>query len=164
MDYENIKLSHSIEDSLLRQEWKEREKYDLIYTPGKSGGDGIGSFIFYTPVNGRIVNGFNVQKQHYGIDLNGEKDAPVKATLDGIVILSSWTYENGYVIAIQHAANLISVYKHNSVLLKHQGDPVKAGDPIAIIGNSGEQSTGPHLHFELWYNLRPVNPADFVSF
>jgi lipoprotein NlpD len=75
----------------------------------------------------------------------------VKATLDGTVIFTDWTLETGYVIVIQHAGNLISVYKHNAVLLKHEGDFVKAGEPVAIAGNSGEITTGPHLHFELWY-------------
>lgn len=164
VDYKNITLSHSPEDSLLRQEWEDREKFDLEYYPDKQSPQGISSFIFYTPARGKVVSGFNAQKRHYGIDINGEKDAAIKATLDGIVILSSWTYETGHVIAIQHASNLISVYKHNSVLLKHEGDPVQAGDPIAIIGDSGELSSGPHLHFELWYNLRPVNPSDFITF
>ncbi len=164
VDYENISMKHSTDDSLLRMEWEDRERYDLVYYPDKTSSSGINSFIFFSPVRGKIISGFNAQKGHYGIDILGDQDAAIKATLDGIVILSSWTYETGYIIAIQHSSNLISVYKHNSVLLKHEGDPVQAGDPIAIIGNSGELSSGPHLHFELWYNLNPVNPADFVTF
>lgn len=164
LDYKNLKLSHSIQDSLLRQEWEERERFDLVYYPDKQTQQGISSFIFYTPVRGKVISGFNTQKGHFGIDINGEKDAAIKATLDGVVILATWTYETGHVIAIQHSSNLVSVYKHNSVLLKHEGDPVQAGDPIAIIGNSGELSSGPHLHMELWYNLRPVNPSDFITF
>ncbi|MBN2746171.1 MAG: M23 family metallopeptidase [Bacteroidales bacterium] len=164
LDYENIAMKHSVDDSLLRMEWEDRERYDLVYYPDKTSVGGINSFIFFSPIRGKIISGFNAKKGHYGIDILGDQDAAIKATLDGIVILSSWTYETGYVIAIQHFSNLISVYKHNSVLLKHEGDPVQAGDPIAIIGNSGEFSSGPHLHFELWYNLNPVNPADFVTF
>jgi murein DD-endopeptidase MepM/ murein hydrolase activator NlpD len=163
-DYSDVDFSYSMQDSLLRLEWEERERFDLVYSPNNQTSQGISSFIFYAPIRGRVISGFNQNKGHFGIDLNGEKDAAVKATLDGIVILASWTYETGHVIAVQHSSNLISVYKHNSVLLKREGDPVQAGDPIAIIGDSGELSSGPHLHFELWYNLRPVNPADFISF
>ncbi len=164
IDYENIKITRSVQDSLLRQEWEDKEKYDLIYYPDKQTQKGISSFMFFSPVRGTITSGFNIKKKHYGIDLTSDKNAAVKATLDGMVIISTWTYETGYVIAIQHQSNLISVYKHNSVLLKKEGDYVKAGDPIAIIGNSGELSSGPHLHFELWYDTNPVNPADFVVF
>jgi len=88
----------------------------------------------------------------------------VKATLDGTVIFSDWTVETGYVISIQHKENFISVYKHNSVLLKQEGNIVKAGEPIAIVGESGELTTGTHLHFELWYNGTPVNPMDYIAF
>ena len=164
IDYKNIKITNSEDDSMLRTEWEEKEKYDLIYYPDKQTQNGIGSFMFFSPVRGVITNGFNVRKKHYGVDVAGTKDEAVKATLDGMVILATWTYETGYIIAIQHHSNLVSVYKHNSVLLKKEGDYVKAGDPIAIIGNSGELSSGPHLHFELWYNANPVNPADFVVF
>ncbi len=92
------------------------------------------------------------------------KDENIKATLGGKVVFSGWTSETGYVIAIQHDNNLLSVYKHNSTLLKKTGNMVKAGEPIAIIGNSGELTTGPHLHFELWYNGTPLNPADYMNF
>jgi len=164
IDYKNISMSHSFEDSMLREEWEDKEKYDLIYYPDKQTQKGINSFMFFSPVGGQVVAGFNIKKKHYGVDLTADKDEPVKATLDGMVVLSTWTYETGYIIVIQHESNLVSVYKHNSVLLKKEGDFVKAGDPIAISGNSGEQTTGPHLHFELWYNGSPVNPSDFVIF
>ena len=110
------------------------------------------------------MNGFNITKQHFGIDIVAAKDIPIKAIADGTVILSTWTYETGYVMAIQHSNNIVSFYKHNSALLKRLGDVVNAGEPIAIIGNSGEQSSGPHLHFEIWYEGSPVNPLDFISF
>ena len=88
----------------------------------------------------------------------------MKATLDGTVIFTGWTLETGYIISIQHSNNIISVYKHNSTLLKKTGDYVKAGDPIAIVGNTGELTTGPHLHFELWHNGTAANPKEFMSF
>lgn len=164
IDYKNIKMSHSEEDSMLREEWDDKEKYDLIYYPDKQAQKGISSFMFFSPVEGQVVGGFNLKKKHYGVDLTAEKDEPVKATLDGMVLLATWTVETGYVVVIQHESNLISVYKHNSVLLKKEGDFVKAGDPVAISGNSGELTSGKHLHFELWYNGNPVNPSDFLIF
>jgi len=93
-----------------------------------------------------------------------KRNEAVNATLDGTVIFSDWTVETGYVIGIQHKGNYISVYKHNSVLLKNQGSFVKAGEPIAIVGESGELSSGPHLHFELWYNGTPVDPKEYIAF
>jgi murein DD-endopeptidase MepM/ murein hydrolase activator NlpD len=98
------------------------------------------------------------------VDVVAKKDEPVKCVADGTVILSSWTNDTGHIIAIQHQGNLISVYKHNSVLLKKAGNFVRAGEIISVIGNSGELTTGPHLHFELWHNSNPVNPEIFVSF
>jgi murein DD-endopeptidase MepM/ murein hydrolase activator NlpD len=88
----------------------------------------------------------------------------IKSTLNGVVVMSSWTSETGHVIAIQHENNLLSVYKHNSVLLMDQGERVEAGEAIAIIGNSGKWSSGPHLHFELWYNNNPVDPEQYILF
>lgn len=107
---------------------------------------------------------FNAKSEHFGVDLVAPKNEAIKATLDGTVIFAEWTLETGYVIEIQHTNNLISVYKHNSVLHKKQGDKVNAGDVIAIVGNSGELSTGPHLHFELWYNGIPINPQEYIMF
>jgi murein DD-endopeptidase MepM/ murein hydrolase activator NlpD len=111
-----------------------------------------------------VTNSFSTTNNHYGIDIVAPPNEVVKAILDGTVIMSSWTLETGWVIQIQHDNNLLSVYKHNAELLKRQGDFVKAGDPIAIIGNSGELTTGPHLHFELWHNMAPINPLDYIVF
>ena len=99
-----------------------------------------------------------------GADIVAPQNEIVKATLDGTVIFATWTLETGHIIAIQHDNNLISVYKHNSALLKEQGSYVKAGEPIAIVGETGEFQTGPHLHFELWHNGRPINPEDYIVF
>ena len=163
-DYSKLNLKKSEEDSLLRIEWEQKSKYDLVYYSDKPTIHGISAMIFFTPLKGTLTNGFRIQTKHFGVDVVGSKDAPIKSVLDGTVIVSTWTYESGYIIAIQHSSNVISLYKHNSALLKRVGDIVNAGDPIAIIGNSGEQSTGPHLHFELWYEGRPVNPLEFISF
>jgi murein DD-endopeptidase MepM/ murein hydrolase activator NlpD len=162
--YKNIDISRSKEDSLLRQEFENQDPYDLMAQGFKESANSISNIFFFTPIQGIISNGFNTAGRHYGIDIVAKKNEAVKSTLDGTVIMASWTLQTGYVIAVQHQSDIISVYKHNSVLLKKEGDYVKAGDPIAIVGETGETSTGPHLHFELWYNGKPVNPKDYISF
>ncbi|WP_250631099.1 M23 family metallopeptidase [Rhodoflexus caldus] len=122
------------------------------------------SFVFFTPLKGVLLGKFEPQQQHYGVDIVARKNEPIKAVADGTVIISSWTQDSGYTIGIQHKNQLISFYKHNSVLLRKTGETVRAGDIIAIIGNSGELTDGPHLHFELWYNGSPVNPEQYISF
>lgn len=164
IDYENLKDQKSPADSLLRQQWENNAQYDLIYYPDEGASLNIHQYLFFTPLKGTVTNGFNAKSRHYGIDVVGVKDQAVKATLEGTVLFSSWTYETGYTLAIQHNDDLISVYKHNSALLKEQGDHIKPGDPVAIVGNTGHQTSGPHLHFELWYRGNPVDPAEFISF
>lgn len=122
------------------------------------------SLVFFTPLKGVLLGKFEPQQQHYGVDIVARKNEPIKAVADGTVIISSWTQDSGYTIGIQHKNQLISFYKHNSVLLRKTGETVRAGDIIAIIGNSGELTDGPHLHFELWYNGSPVNPEQYISF
>jgi murein DD-endopeptidase MepM/ murein hydrolase activator NlpD len=115
-------------------------------------------------VNGIVTNSFKGSENHFGTDIVAGPNEVVKATLDGTIILSTWTIETGNVVQIQHDNDLISVYKHNAEILKNMGKRVKAGEPIAIIGNSGELTTGPHLHFELWYKGKPVNPEEYITF
>ena len=98
------------------------------------------------------------------MDIVAPKDSPIKATADGTVIFSGWTAETGYVIIIDHSNNFLSVYKHNALLTKEQGELVKAGEVIAKVGNTGEFSSGPHLHFELWSDGYPIDPANFIDF
>ena len=111
-----------------------------------------------------MSNHFNASSNHFGVDLVSDANSRISAVLDGSVIFSGWTLETGYVIYIQHDANIVSVYKHNAELLKNVGDKVDAGEVIAIIGNSGELSTGPHLHFELWHNGNALNPEQYIDF
>ena len=125
---------------------------------------GISNLTFYPPIKGVISSNINIAENHFGTDIIPVKSDVVKSTLDGVVIFSGWTLETGNVIIISHLNNIISVYKHNSTLLKKEDDYVKAGEPIAIAGNSGELSSGPHLHFELWYENRPVNAREFITF
>lgn len=154
-------LPKSREDSLFRLEM-ERQEMEAIRGPAEK--TGIGSFFFFSPVKGMVTSGFNIREKHYGIDIVAAENEAIKAASDGVVVLSNFTTETGYVIAIQHNNNLLTMYKHNSSLLKKTGDNVKAGDVIAIIGNTGEHTTGPHLHFELWYNGTPVDPQKYVTF
>jgi murein DD-endopeptidase MepM/ murein hydrolase activator NlpD len=167
--YNNIKSSASAEDSAFRQEFEaiiQGGGEDAGYSAKARGGTrpDISSFTFFTPLRGIVTSKFDPASKHYGVDIVSVQNEAIKATLDGVVIFTGWTIETGYTIVIQHAYDLISVYKHNSALLKDQGSFVRAGDAIAIIGSSGEYSTGPHLHFEIWYTGVPVNPTDFIKF
>jgi murein DD-endopeptidase MepM/ murein hydrolase activator NlpD len=162
--YDNIILTRSKEDSLLRQEIESLDKYSLAFTEEKTQKKNINSYLFFVPVRGSITASFNPKEGHFGTDIVAPENEVVKSTLNGTVVFSSWTTDNGYVIQVQHENNLLSVYKHNSALLKKVGDYVKAGEPLAIIGNSGELTTGPHLHFELWYNGIAINPQDYIIF
>ncbi|MDG1476809.1 MAG: M23 family metallopeptidase [Vicingaceae bacterium] len=163
VSYEGIVNEPIEEDSVLRNMIETEEKYNLFNKAG-SGSGNIGSFIFLQPLKGTVTNRFDVDEKHFGIDVVAPKNEAIKATLDGTVIFAEWTVETGYVIQLQHADNIVSIYKHNSVLHKKVGDYVKAGEVVAIVGNSGEFSTGPHLHFELWYNGIPINPEDYMMF
>lgn len=119
---------------------------------------------FYKPIEGIISEKYNASEKHYAIDIVAAEGEVVKSILDGTVVLSTWTIETGHIIQIQHENSFVSVYKHLSNYLKRQGDKVEAGTPIAIIGNSGEYSSGTHLHFELWHEGNPINPEDYIIF
>ena len=119
---------------------------------------------FTSPLNGEVSAGFMPEKKHFGIDILAPKGTPIKSVLDGYVVMSDWTRETGNTIGIQHANNTVTFYKHNSTLLKKAGEFVKAGEAIAVIGNTGDLTDGPHLHFELWYKGQPVDPSEYVRF
>ncbi len=166
--YSDLKLTHSVEDSLLREEVENQAKYSLYRMENSDAANrkktSLGTLLFFVPLKGVVTNDFDPATQHFGVDIVANENEAIKSVLDGTVIFCDWTVETGYVIAIQHPQNIVSVYKHNSALLKRQGDMVKAGDPIAIIGESGELKSGPHLHFELWSEGTPLNPKDYISF
>ncbi|WP_339923105.1 M23 family metallopeptidase [uncultured Cyclobacterium sp.] len=119
---------------------------------------------FFPPVKGVVTSAFTISQNHFGVDVVAAENEPVKAIADGTVIFSSWTLETGYVVAVQHSNELISIYKHNSVILKSIGDPIRGGEILSIIGNTGEQTTGQHLHLELWYRGNPLDPQEFITF
>ncbi len=151
-------LLPSREDSLLRERVQQEDKYNpLLQDPAIN-------FVLFPPASGTITEDYNPEDRHYAVDIVTPKNSPVKAVADGVVIFAEWTVETGYVIIIKHPYDLISVYKHNASLTKQQGDLVKAGEVIATSGNTGEFTTGPHLHFELWSEGYPINPRNFIDF
>jgi murein DD-endopeptidase MepM/ murein hydrolase activator NlpD len=165
--YDTINLKEvSDPEKELRTEMESESSFslglDLSLRPVGSGS--LKSYYFFPPVKGYVTNEFDPRVQHYGLDVVAPENEPIKAAMDGTVLFAQWTSETGYVIGLQHRNNLLTLYKHNSVLLKKEGDFVRAGDVIAVIGNSGEQTTGPHLHFELWFNGTPLNPKDYIVF
>ncbi|NRA91122.1 MAG: M23 family metallopeptidase [Psychroserpens sp.] len=159
IDASDLNLVPTKEDSLLREIVDKEDKFNIFETT-LSGSN----FVLFPPVNGTISAEFDIKEKHYAVDVVVPKDTPVKATADGTVIFSEWTAQTGYVIILEHSNELISVYKHNESLTKQQGDLVKAGEVIALSGSTGELSTGPHLHFELWNRGYPVNPSNFIDF
>lgn len=164
-NFNNITDKKSKEDSLFRLEYEAETRNNLFSSDIVDDSHAeYEQFAFFPPIKGMVTNHFSREEKHYGTDLVADNNSVIKAVADGTVIYADWTVDNGYCIGIQHNGNLFSVYKHNAVLLKEDGDFVTAGDVIAIYGNSGSMSTGPHLHFELWYNGTPLNPEDYISF
>lgn len=158
-------LAPSAQDSVMRARIASEEAYSLSASEQR-GSDRreIAGVYFFPPLRGLVTSTFDRKQGHYGIDVVTKADEAVKAVLGGTVILSSWTTDGGYVMQIQHSNDLVSVYKHNSVLLKKLGDKVRPGEAVAIVGNSGELTSGPHLHFELWQNGEPVDPQAYMVF
>ena len=152
-------LTPSPEDLRLREKVDKEDKYSLFESATSKV-----NFVLFPPANGSISEGYNINKKHFAVDIVVAKDTPIKATADGTVILAEWTTQTGYVIIIDHGNGLISTYKHNASLTKSQGDLVKSGEVIALSGNTGELTTGPHLHFELWNDGYPIDPTTFIDF
>ena len=148
-----------MEDSLLRVFVSQQDKYSPVSIKDIE----LNTFLF-PPVKGQVSQPFDRNKSHYAIDIAVEKNTPIKAIADGTVIFSEWTSETGYVIILEHNFGLLSVYKHNSSLNKRQGKPVLSGEVIATAGNTGEYTTGYHLHFELWMDGYPMDPENFFNF
>lgn len=163
-DIDTIEIRKSVQDSMLRAEFESANLYTLeMNNPARTRHSGEVPN-FFAPLTGMISLPYDPTNGHYGIDIVASKNQVIQATLDGTVIYSSWTLDYGYTIGIQHANNYFSTYKHNSTLLKKEGDFVRAGEAIAILGESGDISTGPHLHFELWHNGISLNPQEYIFF
>ncbi len=160
----NIVFKKSEEDSIFRELVEREEKFNLAVLGNKGTKFELEHSFLFTPLKGVVVNKFGETQGHFGVDVVAKPGSRVSAILDGTVVFTGWTVETGYVIQIQHSNNLISIYKHNETLLKSMGDQVQAGEAIANVGNSGELTTGPHLHFELWYNGVPLDAEQYMSF
>ena len=161
---DTITLKKSLEDSLLRAEFDAQNQYNLFgpdYLPPTKPSSLVKNF--FVPLNGSIIKSFNADEGHFGVDIVSDGDQIINATLDGTVVFSSWSINNGYCIGIQHEDSYFSVYKHNATLLKKEGDYVKAGEAIAILGQSGDHEKTEHLHFELWHNGVAINPGDYIT-
>ena len=158
-----LSFKKSKEDSLLRIAVEAEDKISITAKKDKENLD-LENILYFCPIKGVITNSFERKKEHFGADIVAKEDEPIKCVFDGVVVISHWTSETGYVIGVQHANGVFSLYKHNSILFKSVGEYVKSGEVIAVIGNSGDLSSGPHLHFELWYKGTAVNPENYISF
>ena len=164
-DIDTIALHRSAQDSALRAEFEQDNMYNL-----PESNEYIKTTLhpeaakFFTPITGVVILPYDPSNGHYGVDIASAENQVIKATLDGTVVYASWTLDFGYTIGIQHDNNYFSTYKHNATLLKKEGDYVKAGEAIAIVGESGEDVKGQHLHFELWHNGMSVNPQEYINF
>lgn len=161
-NYDTIQFNLSEEEKAFRAAMEEQERFNLSVNPKPKENNEY--YHFFSPVEGIVSRSFDEKSRHFGTDIVAKANAKVSTVLDGVVVFTDWTVKTGYVIQVQHANNLISIYKHNSTLLKKQGDYVRAGEVIAIVGNTGEETTGPHLHFELWRAGNPLNPENFIQF
>ena len=153
---DTIRFQISEQENEFRAAIEERERFNLSLGMKEQNHD---YYHFFPPVEGIVTQSFDEKKRHYGTDIVAKANAKVAA----VVIFTDWTVKTGYVIQVQHTNDLISVYKHNSILLKKQGDYVRAGEVLGVVGNTGEESSGPHLHFELWRAGNPLNPENFIK-
>lgn len=158
----DFEIPRSPEEEEYVKNFEQEEKYNLaVLNTNPLPVDGL---FFYKPVNGMISSRYQADIHHFGVDIAAAPKESVLATLDGTVMYAGYDPNQGNVIQLQHKNGFVSVYKHNELLLKEPGEQVVAGEAIALVGNTGKLSTGPHLHFELWYNGKPVNPEDFIVF
>jgi murein DD-endopeptidase MepM/ murein hydrolase activator NlpD len=165
-NYNSIYFKRSPEDSVLRVQVENEGRYNLSLGPVNTESvTGLAGLHFFPPVKGIVSGKFDPGLKHYGTDIVTGPKATVNAALDGTVIFTGWTMETGFVIEVQHSNNIVSVYKHNAALLKETGDLVRTGEAIAVVGSSGELYTsGPHLHFEIWYKGSPLDPEKHIIF
>lgn len=165
IDIDTIEIRKSVQDSALRAEFEEANLYNLkqqsnLIKPHYH----YGVANFFAPLTGTVIKAYDPDNGHYGVDIAASENQVIKAVLDGTVVFASWTFDYGYTIGIQHENNYFSTYKHNATLLKKEGDYVKVGEAIAILGESGETISEPQLHFELWHNGMSLNPQDYINF
>ena len=158
-DISDLDFKTNLEDSLLRRIVEKEDRFNVLESASSKV-----KFVLFSPIYGEVTSAFDFGIKHLGTDIAASTNTPVKAVADGTIVLAEWTVETGFVVVVEHSFGLISIYKHNSSGLISQGDLVKAGQVLALSGNTGELSTGPHLHFELWSDGSPTNPEDYISF
>ncbi len=158
---EDSLLERTAREEEFRRQYEEAEKYNLTAITSQPKAEGL---IFYRPTRGMITSNFDSDNRHFGTDIAATPNESVLSVLDGTVVFSTYTAETGNVIGIQHNQGYMSIYKHLGSLLKREGDKVKGGEAIALVGNTGSLSTGPHLHFELWDKGRAVDPEKYIVF
>lgn len=159
VDISDLDFKTNLEDSLLRRIVEKEDRFNVLESASSKV-----KFVLFSPIYGEVTSAFDFGIKHLGTDIAASTNTPVKAVADGTIVLAEWTVETGFVVVVEHSFGLISIYKHNSYGLISQGDLVKAGQVLALSGNTGELSTGPHLHFELWSDGSPTNPEDYISF
>ena len=159
LKHEDLNLDATHQDSVFRHDIEQKDRFSVFEQATKKN-----EIVFFAPVKGEITSNFNSKNRHFAIDIAVVKNTPIKSVADGTVIFSGFTADTGYVLIVQHVQGFLSVYKHNETLFKEQGDLIKSGEVIANSGSTGNLTTGPHLHFELWSDLYPVNPLDYIDF
>jgi murein DD-endopeptidase MepM/ murein hydrolase activator NlpD len=161
MKFDKDSMNFDPSDNVLefRSDVESTDRYSIFNEATKSA-----DIVFFSPVKGIVTDGYSLKNKHFAIDIAVQMGTPVKSVADGTVIFAEWTAETGNVIIVEHSNGFISIYKHNTALHKRQGDMVKSGEVIASAGDTGEYSTGPHLHFELWNEGYPVNPINYIDF
>ena len=159
IDLNELEVNINIEDSILRKIVETEDRFNII----ESENNEI-SIDLVSPANGLISEGFNFSDGHFGVDVVLKERTPIKSVSDGIVIFSAWTLNYGYTVVVYHKNKLTSIYKHNESIKVEKGDFVMSGEVIALSGNTGDLTTGPHLHFEIWDSQGPLNPEDLISF
>jgi murein DD-endopeptidase MepM/ murein hydrolase activator NlpD len=163
--YVKLNTEPSKADIAFRQEFElKKQDKPLAQTQTQNYNTQLQELLFFSPVKGIITRSFDPTYSHFGTDIATKEDELIKATLDGTIIYRGFTAEDGNIIQIQHSNNVVSLYKHCAMVLKSAGEKVKSGEAIAVVGNTGENSKGAHLHFELWFNGIAVNAQDFVTF
>ena len=159
VDISELDFKTNLEDSLLRIIVQKEDRFNAL-EPASS----KIKFVLFSPIYGEVTAKFDFGKKHFETDIATSTNTPVKSVADGVIVFAEWAIETGYVVMVEHSFGLISIYKHNSSGLVTQGEIVKAGQVLALSGNTGELTTGPHLHFELWSEGNPINPEDYISF
>lgn len=159
MDIPEGKLTADEEELKLRQEVAKEDKYNLFEKATQKT-----AVVLFPPVKGSVTDKFNAREKHFAVDVALPKNTPIKTVLNGNVIFADWTPTNGNVIIIRHNNGFISAYKHAASLTKSEGDVVRTGEVIALAGTTGQESTGVHLHFELWKDGYPIDPEQFIEF